>query len=719
LLSGPKIRYFLDNIISIYKKGKKGKSLDPASLNFMASSRLTKFSRNITKFQSLKQPFSLLVVGKRRPKRRAPPITPRTLTPTGICDFGGGPLPDDDQDQPPPPLPAPPPNPAQALEEGGLKSFSLPLPKVEHRLPKGMIAEDLLLGTDAEFLSDGEVGSGDEGDEWKNETDITTAADVLRVKSQLVQVQHLPMRATIADAIAVFCNYRIASVLVHDNDDQVVGMFTARDVLREIHQTPKKKEAFNLPVHELMVPLDQMIYCKPDHTLKQCHLIMKECKVRNLPVLADGQVMGIITIKDISDYSFQNLKVKWKQNFLESIGAQKGIPEGMSLGAKLLENDKMVDKLRISVGSAVLPHPFKQENGIAFSRRQFVRQGNKEYTTDVALSEDAHFVLKLPWPHRYGSSMTYIGVADGVGSWRGLGIDPREYPQRLMHQAQQCILAAAPPGLQKTEWRPPLRPTEILKAAHERVLRANTVGSCTACVATLDHELHQLSFSNIGDIGIMVLRHIDTGLSGYMHHHHDHHEDASGFSDQDQMSDRLRSGQARSSSHYQRTDTLPAEEMNGSQAEGSSTLRIAFLSQQQFRDFNLPYQLGYTNVENSKTTFETPDDADTTSYPILPGDIVIIATDGLFDNVELDEICSIAATWEDSWFGGALKKIDEVNHSATADLADLLCERARELSLDETIDSPFAILAKENDIMWGGGMPDDCTVIAIRVVKKS
>ena len=45
--------------------------------------------------------------------------------------------------------------------------------------------------------------------------------------------------------------------------------------------------------------------------------------------------------------------------------------------------------------------------------------------------------------------------------------------------------------------------------------------------------------------------------------------------------------------------------------------------------------------------------------------------------------------------------------------------RARELSLDSTTDSPFALLAKENDIMWGGGMPDDITVVALRVINKA
>ena len=39
----------------------------------------------------------------------------------------------------------------------------------------------------------------------------------------------------------------------------------------------------------------------------------------------------------------------------------------------------------------------------------------------------------------------------------------------------------------------------------------------------------------------------------------------------------------------------------------------------------------------------------------------------------------------------------------------MLVQKARENSLRKNIDSPFAILAKENDVMWSGGMPDDCT----------
>jgi len=83
---------------------------------------------------------------------------------------------------------------------------------------------------------------------------------------------------------------------------------------------------------------------------------------------------------------------------------------------------------------------------------------------------------------------------------------------------------------------------------------------------------------------------------------------------------------------------------------------------------------------------------------------VILATDGLFDNMEMEEIVSEVASWEE-------------NHSVTelGVLAEQLVQKARLLSLDKHKDSPFALLAKENDIMWGGGMPDDTTVVVARV----
>ncbi len=105
-------------------------------------------------------------------------------------------------------------------------------------------------------------------------------------------------------------------------------------------------------------------------------------------------------------------------------------------------------------------------------------------------------------------------------------------------------------------------------------------------------------------------------------------------------------------------------------------------------------------------------------YPVP----VILATDGLYDNLDLDEIVEEVSKWERKWFPRmeqeeTLSLPHVKGDEAVQALAKQLALKARELSLDTQRDSPFAVLAKENDIMWGGGMPDDTTVVVMRVVK--
>lgn len=124
--------------------------------------------------------------------------------------------------------------------------------------------------------------------------------------------------------------------------------------------------------------------------------------------------------------------------------------------------------------------------------------------------------------------------------------------------------------------------------------------------------------------------------------------------------------------------------------------------------------------------FETPGDADTASIPVMPGDVIILATDGLYDNLDLNEIVDEVSEWELEHFpqdssGGVNEATRKSPNADSARIMKALAERlvnkARTLSLDKNRDSPFAILAKENDIMWGGGMPDDTTVVVGRVVQ--
>ena len=312
--------------------------------------------------------------------------------------------------------------------------------------------------------------------------------------------------------------------------------------------------------------------------------------------------------------------------------------------------------------------------------------GPQDLATDPNLSEDAHFISEVELLGESGNDMQkllYMGVADGVGSWREYNVDPREFSHKLMGECEN-VLAEASTQCSVQGSCTMISPAELMDQAYKRTREANVIGSSTVCVALFDSVRHQLHFSNIGDSGIIVLRHIDSDVASTLQ-------------------------------------------------RGSTDLSVAFVSQQQLKSFNHPYQIGWTGEEivEKNSSFRLASDACTSSVHILRGDLIIMATDGLFDNVDVDDITKIAQQWEyESGFfdGGGIgsrnkrwssgNSLTDLSARSVSKLAERLCQKARENSLDNTTDSPFALLAKENDIMWSGGMPDDCTVMAMHVVGK-
>jgi hypothetical protein len=59
-----------------------------------------------------------------------------------------------------------------------------------------------------------------------------------------------------------------------------------------------------------------------------------------------------------------------------------------------------------------------------------------------------------------------------------------------------------------------ISPAQVMSQAYERVKAQNMIGSTTALVALFDGLRHQLHFSNLGDSGLIVLRHIDSDVAG-------------------------------------------------------------------------------------------------------------------------------------------------------------------------------------------------------------
>lgn len=72
--------------------------------------------------------------------------------------------------------------------------------------------------------------------------------------------------------------------------------------------------------------------------------------------------------------------------------------------------------------------------------------------------------------------------------------------------------------------------------------------------------------------------------------------------------------------------------MNSTSCDNFSTspVRMAFL----FPSFFSPL----LSIKGPPPSFDQPIDANVTNVATRPGDLVVVATDGLFDNVELDEV---------------------------------------------------------------------------------
>jgi protein phosphatase PTC7 len=545
--------------------------------------------------------------------------------------------------------------------------------------------------------------------------------DILAARSMAVEKYAITfdVNGKVKEAITHFAINGNSACIAVDKNGEVNGLFTARDIIRFIHgkypsSVPDGEErALSCSVRDLLTKKDRLIFCSPEDSVRHCREIMFQHKIRHVPVIEDGQILGIVTSAELSDSYFSVVNAGGKRSFMDNVMGRQGLPEGtranLSSNRNSLVNNSTTNSnyntannkdnislqspnFGITLSSYALPHPFKKENGVGANRRDY---GPGDLCSDANLSEDAHYCTfvdsSVSGSKHIPSKHAYMIVADGVGSWRQYGVDPRLFAHKLVENAKNVIEGDALQRKLINEQAEeddelgfasnlfvsePISPLDVIVDACAATDAEEITGSCTICVATVDSDQKQLTVSNLGDCGLMVIRHMYSETVGYMQ---------------------------------------PTSDIGS--ARHKRAMQIAFLSQQQLRSFNLPYQLGYSGIPEHNGTFEKPSDATTFSIPILPGDIIVMATDGLFDNIELDDIVEEVAIWEDKWFGLLFLKnrhpSDEQN--CMDDLSTMLTVKAREQSLDKTKDSPFAILAKDNDILWSGGMPDDTTVVCARV----
>jgi CBS domain-containing protein len=104
-----------------------------------------------------------------------------------------------------------------------------------------------------------------------------------------------------ADAIRRMLQSGIGSVIVVD-EHQPVGMFTERDVLR---LAGEGADFESIPVRRAMTPRPLTI--GTGDNILEASQMMAERKLRHLPVVEDGNLVGIVSMRDVLAYLAERL----------------------------------------------------------------------------------------------------------------------------------------------------------------------------------------------------------------------------------------------------------------------------------------------------------------------------------------------------------------------------------------------------------------------------
>lgn len=100
---------------------------------------------------------------------------------------------------------------------------------------------------------------------------------------------------SVAAVTRLLTEHRIGAVLVMGDDGQPVGILSERDVVRAIARDGAA--ALDRPVADLMTR--ELITAAPDDTVADMMAVMTERRIRHVPIVESGRVVGVISIGDV------------------------------------------------------------------------------------------------------------------------------------------------------------------------------------------------------------------------------------------------------------------------------------------------------------------------------------------------------------------------------------------------------------------------------------
>jgi CBS domain-containing protein len=138
-------------------------------------------------------------------------------------------------------------------------------------------------------------------------------ADLLRHKGS--DVATVPPERTVTELLDDLARHNIGAVVVV-RGGELVGIVSERDVARGLNQ--RGAELLGAAVSEIMTT--KVVTCDPNEGLDSLAAIMTERRIRHMPVVDNGELVGIVSIGDVVKSRIEQLETDREQ--LESYIAQ-------------------------------------------------------------------------------------------------------------------------------------------------------------------------------------------------------------------------------------------------------------------------------------------------------------------------------------------------------------------------------------------------------------
>ena len=142
----------------------------------------------------------------------------------------------------------------------------------------------------------------------------------MKTVKQLLQAKTLGIlsiapEATVIEALKLMAEKNVGGLLVMTGG-RLVGIITERDYARKV--ILKGKSSLDTPVSDIMT--DKVLCVQPEQTVEECMGLMTAKRIRHLPVMEGGKVIGVVSIGDLVKemISEQEYTIKQLESYIHS-----------------------------------------------------------------------------------------------------------------------------------------------------------------------------------------------------------------------------------------------------------------------------------------------------------------------------------------------------------------------------------------------------------------